>query len=335
MDHSKTNAFDHVLFQLRNSGRVNPDEYYGMGLDLIPSAYRGYAHSGCVAFKLPNDPSWAFGLEVMWRWMHDKTNLWLTGIPHSEFFVPEERMLVVDADSEEFNRVVNIIGDWMEQTDMEFVWVHSPHSLKGKNWLSFSMGDSFEEQALTADLRSLFPDSFLCVDEYTERVIQVKWLTDDKDYDDRCAEFVDVMDRFLTDGIYNVDTYIEVVDKFWYDLEAGLAMSIINAAATPEKDIARYCMQFHGQSAIPFIVSQMALEGECLVVKEPMANGLYPDGDHINISLLDASDPENQLAGFITEWADWLDQQVENQMSGKANAAVDQPQLPLQMGGEE
>ena len=314
------NAYNLMIEKLSKGLAIVPQEFVGVGKELVPLANRWMITSeDCAVFQFPLDTGHALSQWYLWREVKRQC-----GRQPEINFLDSQRIIIINPLGHLFPKLTGLVFDWYLSDDWDFIWRMSDTSEIGKDWISFKVGDTPEDVALTRDVKAILDkDALVSLDGIAgEYRIHVRWMQDDKPTD-AAAQFIDIMDRFLIDGVYDHETLMGVQEEHQVKFEVGLAQNIVNACMYTEAELNRFCDQFFGKVAVEYL-RQRKLNVELDWSRgrwNYVASGDMPDAEGVYVHGDD--DPD-----MVKAWAAWLDELYRQHFNGEVVlAAADQPQL--------
>jgi len=313
------NAYNLMIEKLSKGLAIVPRDFAGVGKELVPSANRWMiTNEDCAVFQFPLDTGHALSQWYLWSEVKRQCGRY----PEMNY-LDSQRIIIVNPLGHLFPKLTGLITDWYLADDWDFVWRMSDDSRVDQNWISFEVEDTPEGIALTRDVMAILDDEdALITDEVDGFRIHLRWLRDGEPTV-AAAQFVDIMDRFLIDGVYNHETLMGVQEELQVKFEGTLAQNIVNACMYTEAKLNRFCDQFFGKGAVEYI-RQHKLELEMDWTKggwNAVTTMVLPDGEIVEI---DGDDEEE----VVKAWAAWLAQLYAAHVKGEVVlAAADQPRL--------
>lgn len=317
------NAYNLMIEKLSKGLAIVSQEFAGVGKELVPLDNRWMiTNEESAVFQFPLDTGHALSQWYLWREVKRQC-----GRQPEINFLDSQRILVVNPRGHLFHKLTALLTDWYLADDWDFVWRMSDDSKIGRNWISFGVEDTPEGIALTRDVMAIlggdeYEGSAMVTEEVDGFRIHIRWLEEDEPTD-ATAQFVDIMDRFLIDGVYDHETLMGVQEEHQVEFEVGLAQNIVNACMYTEAELNRFCDQFFGRSAVDYLcIYKLNAELDWSRGRwNYVASGDMPDAEGVYIQGDD--DPD-----MVKAWDAWLAQLYRQHFDGEVVlAAADQPRL--------
>lgn len=317
------NACNLMIEKLSKGQAIVPQEFAGVGKELVPLANRWMiTNEDCAVFQFPLDTGHALSQWYLWREVKRQCGRY----PEMNY-LDSQRLIIVNPLGHLFHKLTNLVSDWYHGDEHDFIYRLADASEVDGDWISFEVEDTPEGIALTRDVMAIlggneYEGDAMVMESVDGFRIHIRWLEEDKPID-AAAQFIDIMDRYLIDGIYNSETLMGVQEENQVEFEVGLAQNIVNACGYTEAELNRFCDQFFGKGAVEYLrqhklnVELDWSRGRWNYVASsdmPDAEGVYVQGD---------DDPD-----MVKAWAAWLDELYRQHFDGEVLlAAADQPQL--------
>lgn len=313
------NAYSLMIEKLSKGLAIVPQDFAGVGKELVPSANRWMITSeDCAVVQFPQDTGDALSQWYLWREVKRQC-----GRQPEINFLDSQRIIIVNPLGHLFPKLTGLVFDWYHWDEYDFIYRLADTHKLDKDWIDFEVDDSPESVALTRDVVAILDDEDALITEEADGFrIHVRWLRDGEPTV-AAAQFVDIMDRFLIDGVYDHETLMGVQEEHQVEFEVGLAQNIVNACMYTEAELNRLCDQFFGKGAVEYMRQHKlnveldwsrGLWNYVATGDMPDAEGVYVQGD---------DDPD-----MVKAWAAWLDELYEDHINGEVVlAAAGQPRL--------
>ncbi len=317
------NAYNLMIEKLSQGQAIVARDFVGVGKELVPPANRWMIPSeDCTVFQFPLDTGYALSQWYLWREVKRQCGRY----PEMNY-LDSQRLIIVNPLGHLFHKLTNLVSDWYHWDEHDFIYRLADASEVGGDWISFEVEDTPEGIALTRDVMAIlggneYEGDAMVMEEVDGFRIHIRWLEEDEPTD-AAADFIDIMDRYLIDGIYNHETLMGVQEEHQVEFEVGLAQNIVNACMYTEAELNRFCDQFFGKGAVEYM-RQHKLNVELDWSRgrwNYVASGDMPDAE--GVCILGDDDPD-----VVKAWAAWLDELYRQHFDGEvALAAAGQPRL--------
>ena len=317
------NAYNLMIEKLSKGLAIVPREFAGVGKELVPSANRWMiTNEDCATFQFPLDTGHALSQWYLWREVKRQCGRY----PEMNF-LDSQRIIIVYPVGHLFHKLTDLVSDWYHGDEYDFIYRLADTYQLDKDWIDFEVEDTPEGMALTRDVMAIlggneYEGDAMVMESVDGFRIHIRWL-EDGEPTDAAADFIDIMDRYLIDGIYNHETLMGVQEEHEVTFEGTLAQNIVNACMYTETELDRFCDQFFGKGAVEYL-RQHKLNVELDWSRgrwNYVASGDMPDAEGVYIQGDD--DPD-----MVKAWAAWLAQLYEAHVNGDVVlAAADQPRL--------